>query len=252
MCGIYCSLSQSQHILPSKIELELLQKRGPDACNTVRRVVPAQDGVTFRYLTFCSTVLSLRGDHVVQQPCEDSSSTSLLCWNGEAWRYDGKDILGSDAQFIFDLLLEAVKETSSDDDRATSTSDTSMNRILSVLSKISGPFAFVFYDGRGQRVFFGRDVLGRRTLLTTTASDGSIIISSVSGDFTNTTWGEVEADGIYTFDIVDQTKSSQDVAEILSQDYEILATESERITWSPKDCDTSKPRKLVLISRIKS
>lgn len=252
MCGIYCSLSQSQHIVPSKTELELLQKRGPDACNTVRRVVPAQDGVTYRYLTFCSTVLSLRGNHVVPQPCEDSFSTSLLCWNGEVWRYDGKDILGNDAQFIFDRLLESAKGTSSGADPESFASDASTNRILSVLSKISGPFAFVFYDDRSQRIFYGRDVLGRRTLLTTTASDGSIIISSACGDSTNITWGEVEADGIYIVDIIDQKKLSRDASAILSQDHEILASKSERITWSPRDCDTSKPRKLVLISRIKS
>ena len=252
MCGIYCSLSQSQHILPSATELELLQKRGPDACNTVRRVVPAQDGVTYRYLTFCSTVLSLRGNHVVPQPCEDPFSTSLLCWNGEAWRYDGKDVLGNDAQFIFDLLLESATGTSSGVDPATLASDASMNRVLSVFSKISGPFAFVFYDGRSQRIFYGRDVLGRRTLLTTTASDGSIIISSVCGDSTNTTWGEVEADGIYIFDIVDQKSLSRDVSEVLSQDHEILAAKSERVTWSPRKGDRSQPRQLVLISRIKS
>lgn len=251
MCGIYCSLSNSQHILPSKTELELLHKRGPDACNTVRRVVPTQDRVTFRYLTFCSTVLSLRGTYVVQQPLEDPSSSSLLCWNGEAWRYDGKDILGNDAQFIFDLLLESAKGTSSGADAALFAPDASLTRILSVLSKISGPFALVFYDDRSQRIFYGRDVLGRRTLLTTTASDGSIVISSACGDSTNTIWDEVEADGIYIVDVFDRKKLSRDIPDILSQDHEILAFKRERITWLPKDCDASNPSKLVLITRIK-
>ncbi|KAL8795255.1 MAG: hypothetical protein Q9195_002266 [Heterodermia aff. obscurata] len=201
MCGIYCSISDGQHVLPSKTEIDLLELRGPDLCNTIRRTVNRPSSTGRHYLTFCASVLSLRGSHVVQQPLEDSVSESLLCWNGEAWRYDGKEVQGNDAQLIFHHLLEAAKGASAGPDLATSDRRESLGRVLSVVSMISGPFAFVFYDSRSRRILFGRDILGRRALLTTTAIDGSVIISSVSGDSTSDDWKEVEADGIYIIDI---------------------------------------------------
>ena len=247
MCGIYCSISNGQHVSPSKTELDLLKHRGPDSCNTIRRAVHGSSRTGVHYLTFCASVLLLRGSQVVQQPLEDSVSGSLLCWNGEAWRYNGEEVQGNDAQVIFNLLLEAARRTSTGDDVASSDLQESLGRVLSVVSMISGPFAFVFYDGRSKRILFGRDILGRRALLTTTAVDGSMIISSVSGDSVSDDWKEVEADGIYIIDI-DCRPDSNDVANTFSHDDILLAQTPKRFPWLPRDCDASLSRTLVLFS----
>ena len=247
MCGIYCSISDGQHVLPSKTEHNLLKLRGPDSCNTIRRTVYGHSSTNPHYLTFCASVLSLRGSHLVQQPIEDPVSESLLCWNGEAWRYDGKEVQGNDAQFIFHLLLEAAKEASAGAGVASSDLEGSVGRVLSVVGMISGPFAFVFYDSRSKRILLGRDILGRRALLTTTATDGNIIISSVSGDSTSDDWKEVEADGIYIIDL-DCRSDSNDVANTFSHDNARLAQKPKRFPWLPGDCDASLSRILVLFS----
>ena len=247
MCGIYCSISDVQYVLPSRTELNLLKHRGPDSCNTIQRAVRGCSATNPRYLTFCASVLSLRGSHMVQQPLEDSVSDSLLCWNGEAWRYNGEKVQGNDAQAVFNLLLEAARGTSTGADVANSDLQESLGRVLSVVSLISGPFAFVFYEGRSKRILFGRDILGRRALLTTTATDGSVTISSVSGDSTSDDWKEVEADGIYIIDI-DSRSDSNDVANTFSNDNALLAQKPKRSPWLPRDCDASLPRTLVLFS----
>ena len=247
MCGIYCSISDGQHVLPSETELNLLKVRGPDSCNTIRRTVRGRSSTNRYYLTFCASVLSLRGLQVVQQPLEDPVSESLLCWNGEAWRYAGEEVQGNDAQVIFHLLLEAAKGASAGADGARSDSREAFSRVLSVVSMISGPFAFVFYDSRSKRILFGRDILGRRALLTTTAIDGTVIISSVSGDSTSDGWKEVEADGIYIIDF-DCRSDSNDIANTFSHDNARLAQNPKRFPWLPRDCDASLLRTLVLFS----
>lgn len=244
MCGIFFSISHHRHVLPSEAELELLKKRGPDSCKTIQRVVHGKSRIAPHYLTFCSTVLSLRGTHLVQQPLQDPSSESLFCWNGEAWSYEGKAIEGNDAQVVFNLLLEAAEGTFPCAD-----GEVPLSRALCVFSKISGPFAFLFYDARSQRIFFGRDVLGRRALLTTITDDGSILISSVGGDSTPNAWEEVEADGIHVIEIdIDCRKNITDITDDFSQNDELLAYEPKQMPWSPGNCDSFASRTLVLSS----
>ena len=247
MCGIYCSISDGQHVLPSEAELDLLKFRGPDSCHTIRRTAHGRSSTNRQYLTFCASVLSLRGSHVVQQPLEDPVSESLLCWNGEAWRYDGEEVQGNDAEAIFHLLLEAAQGASADVGAPSTDFRESLGRVLSVVSMISGPFAFVFYDSRNKQILFGRDILGRRALLSTTAIDGSVIISSVSGGSASNDWKEIEADGIYIIDI-DCRSDSNDVANTFSHDNARLAQKPKRYPWLLRDCDASLSRTLVLSS----
>ncbi len=41
-------------------------------------------------------------------------------------------------------------------------------RIQTIISRLSGPFSFILYDQLTQYIWFGRDVIGRRSLLTRT------------------------------------------------------------------------------------
>jgi asparagine synthetase B (glutamine-hydrolysing) len=198
MCGIFCSTSRRSSVQPSPELQELLGNRGPDS--TGERVV-AVDGL---FVTFYSTVLSLRGDTTVRQPLQKATSDSGLCWNGEAWTIDGQPTLGNDTEQVFDLLLEATRQPT----QATTRTEEALARARTISafnSRIAGPYAFVFYDAGNGMLFFGRDFLGRRSLLTKTTDDGDVIISSVTDAPSSAGWAEIEADGVYCLDLLTET-----------------------------------------------
>ena len=185
MCGIHASISRDGPQPPSQDLKKLLCFRGPDYIGNTEDLVKSE-GYT-DYLSFTSTVLALRGDHVTTQPFVDQSSGSVLCWNGEAWRF-GSNLVGdrNDGEILFNLLVHAAATEKVED----ATAD-----VLKVLQTISGPFAFVFWDQAHHSLFFGRDRLGRRSLLHSITSS-SIELSSTS-DPGRGVWKEVEADAIY-------------------------------------------------------
>ena len=206
MCGIYFSCSEEGYVLPSGGVLNCLKRRGPDHSQVVRQTIERPkhaDSAWDRtsYLTTVSTVLSLRGEHVVRQPLEDVSSGSLLCWNGEAWKISGTILDGSDVQMIFGLLLKATEGQTVKNNYSRIAHTESLQAVFNVFASISGPYSFVFYDGNCQRVFYGRDVLGRRSLLASTSENGSIIISSICNGSVSENWIEVEANGMYMLDL---------------------------------------------------
>ena len=198
MCGIFFSYSRNQPIPPSYACLECLRKRGPDSYSTVSCGSVLTDNAPQDLLgeleanpislDIVSTVLSLRGDVVVSQPLKDPESGSLLCWNGEAWSIQGKTVDGNDAEAILNLLTRAVRETSYEQ---------ALSRIVSIISDISGPFAFVFYDALHHCVFFGRDALGRRSLAIRDTLPEGVVVSSICDTMDFKVWSEVEADGMY-------------------------------------------------------
>lgn len=195
MCGIFFSLS-SKSTPPTQETRTLLEKRGPDSIQThaVCTRTKAQDGVSepqTHHLTFISTVLALRGDHVYSQPLVDPVTQSVLCWNGEAWKIAGEWVSGNDTELVFDLFLRAVRG-----DR-----ETASHRLADAVASISGPFAFVLYDAVHSRLFFSRDCLGRRSLLQGFEKDGSLKICSLCDGTSSTNFEEVGFSGIYVIDL---------------------------------------------------
>ncbi|KAK3168806.1 hypothetical protein OEA41_005254 [Lepraria neglecta] len=172
MCGIFFSYSQKEHEAPSEKLLDDLRKRGPDSVGTRSRTASLERTTTQLEskeqtcnLNFVSTVLSLRGECIVGQPLEDSKSGSLLCWNGEAWRIGNEIVQGNDAEAVFSLLLNAAQSCNVNASDGLFSYDQSKQNIFKTIATITGPYAFVFYDAQSARVFYGRDALGRRSLL---------------------------------------------------------------------------------------
>ena len=157
--------------------------------------------------------------------------------------------MGNDAQLVFNLLLEASNEKPADADAACIDYDPPSRRVLAVLRSISGPFAFLFYDSRAQRIFFGRDILGRRALLTTVRGDGGMQISSVCDDCRPGAWEEVEADGLRVLDI-DRTINSKQLADNLSRHHQPPIYKPRYIPWSPRESHASLSNILVLCSYV--
>jgi asparagine synthetase B (glutamine-hydrolysing) len=184
MCGIYASLSQSDPIFPSHDLTQLLCNRGPDHIGET--TAATQDGNVA--LLFLSTVLALRGGHIAAQPLISTLTGSTLCWNGEAWNISHAAVEGNDGEAVLALLASNAPRDSA---------SKAMAHVLGILQSISGPFAFVFYDKPHDLLYFGRDRLGRRSLLyNVEETSGAVIFSSIA-DSASTAWREVEADGIY-------------------------------------------------------
>ncbi|KAJ5393642.1 uncharacterized protein N7487_011283 [Penicillium crustosum] len=196
MCGIFFSLSSSTPTPSTQETCNLLQKRGPDSykTHTTQKDIHAQDGVSpplSYYLTFTSTVLSLRGDHVYTQPLVDPSTQSVLCWNGEAWKIAGERVQGNDTEHVFKLFLQAVGGDQKD----------SVKRMTEAIASLSGPFAFVFYDAVNSRLFYSRDCLGRRSLLEGFDENGNLKICSICDSASVDCFKEVGTEGVCTIDL---------------------------------------------------
>ena len=210
MCGIFFCCSSHMYRDISAEEAEHVKRRGPDSFavlsvginrygDQVREHTKSSDQDLF--LTFVSSVLSLRGEHTTKQPLQDAAKQFVLCWNGEAWKCKGSIIQGNDAQTVFDALCNASMSHSQS---LVGGQDRALQAQLDVLSSLSGPFAFVFYDSLNRRVLFGRDVLGRRSLLFR-RNEADIWLTSVSDDSVGSVWEEVEADGFYVLSLSPRT-----------------------------------------------
>ncbi|RWA10285.1 hypothetical protein EKO27_g4830 [Xylaria grammica] len=196
MCGIHATITT---LTDSGLSPELRQSlinRGPDHLGEAQRELPCELPCADRdrrlRLYFTSTVLALRGDHIAKQPLEESTGVgSVLCWNGEAWRIDGRPVRGNDGETIFSTLQSST----------SSSREIRDVHVLDVLRSIEGPFAFVYYDFVAGRVYYGRDRLGRRSLLIkTSGSTESITLSSIASVPTDG-WEEVSSDGIWSIDL---------------------------------------------------
>lgn len=143
----------------AQIESKLSQ-RGPDHVQRIvrsSRMAVALSGSHQSHwrLELFSAVLHLRGEALVAQPVVDAQS-NVLCWNGEVFGYDQQhDAVpeaASDTLFLAQELLAASSQPTA--------------AILSVFKRIQGPFAVVWLHEASQRVYFGHDRFGRRSLLS--------------------------------------------------------------------------------------
>lgn len=184
MCGILFTISPTAGApAPSPSLSALISRRGPDSTRTHSATFGSYT------LTFTSSVLSLRGTHITPQPLVDPATGSVLCWNGEAWRI-GEDALVpgvNDGEEVFKLLLAAGAGRG----------------LKEALEVIRGPYALVYFDAVAGRVWFGRDALGRRSLLCRESGKGwekGFMVASVGDERAG--WSEVEADGLRWLDLV--------------------------------------------------
>ncbi|ROT41322.1 cytoplasm protein [Sodiomyces alkalinus F11] len=192
MCGIHAIVTHDGIPTLSDSLRRSLANRGPDHFGQVETRVNGKQGARLS-LAFTSTVLALRGDHVTPQPFHDASTGSVLCWNGEAWKLAGQAVEGNDGEAVLARLLAAAADDDDDDD------DAGGEAVLDVLRCIEGPFAFIFFDKPSSRLFYGRDRLGRRSLLVN-RDDSGFVLSSVA-ETASPGWFEVEADGIYVVNL---------------------------------------------------
>ena len=257
MCGIYLGLSRTCHISPSQNLTRLLRQRGPECCRVqqFQSDIPIPAVRTAHKDQICMTaaasVLPLRGDHVYSQPIT-SPDGSFLCWNGEAWRIDGTDVVGNDSIQVFALLTAvAVGVQSSESTMSGSVPAGGEHnvRVAKAMRRVSGPYAFIFFDAQHQTLFFGRDCLGRRSLLRGVTLSGSFILSSVADrELQDVAWEEVESGGIHVLDLSIYRDSGASIKETLTAKNE--HTEMPYIvTLTPSSLDPASEVSIPLINR---
>ncbi|CAG8445156.1 893_t:CDS:10 [Acaulospora morrowiae] len=157
-------------------------------------------------MEFYGAVLHLRGKSVIKQPLVNGDQDVLL-WNGEI--FDGLEVPAGENDTAH--LFKALKENSDDSDY----------NILSVLQKIEGPYSIIYWQSLKRKLWFGRDCLGRRSLLWHIPShkDPNFLLTSVGCKipdgpddiFTTPYLQEVPANGIYCIDV--DTMLSSDPSE---------------------------------------
>lgn len=179
-------MSKTSQIYPNHEMKQLLSQRGPDYLGEAEAEIHGGSGTVS--LSFTSTVLALRGGHLALQPLVDPLTGSILCWNGEAWKIGEELVEGNDGEAILDLLISRTCSLSASD---------SVSGVLDIMYSISGPFAFVYFDKVHELLYFGRDCLGRRSLLLNVEKTSTTVqFSSIAGTIDGS-WIEVEADGVY-------------------------------------------------------
>ncbi len=163
--------------------LHLLARRGPDVQQTLNFHLHEHHDGAIGSLVLYGSVLSMRGPSPLAQPlvsgrCDreavvltricDSYMFSLhLLWNGEV--YSGIEIEadGNDGLAVLLALAEEYTHAHAIVSAGDFLKEFSQ-RACAVLSRLNGPFAFVLYDSATQCMWFGRDFVGRRSLLTRT------------------------------------------------------------------------------------
>ncbi|KND01498.1 uncharacterized protein SPPG_03298 [Spizellomyces punctatus DAOM BR117] len=148
--------------------------------------------------------LHLRGKEPVPQPIVDKQG-NVLCFNGEV--FGGLEVAPdeNDTEAFSRMLLTAVESSATVHDTE--------RRLLACISAVRGPWAMVYWQATTKRLYFGRDVLGRRSLLwqwRSNTEEQTLLLASVaalddvlaSNDL-DSSWEEVPADGLYCLQLKD-------------------------------------------------
>ncbi|CAG8539269.1 9713_t:CDS:10 [Diversispora eburnea] len=186
------------------------KNRGPDSQElfplSFKSSIFPNNGI---FMEFYGAVLHLRGERVIKQPFI-SDDQDILLLNGEI--FDGLNVPTGENDTI--QLIKALKENEKQD----CVTDKDDYCVLSILQKIEGPYSIVYWQNSKRKLWFGRDCLGRRSLLWNIPfADENFLLTSVGckipNEFLNTITTEsylqeVPADGIYCLNVGEMLSSN--------------------------------------------
>ncbi|XP_069839635.1 asparagine synthetase domain-containing protein 1 isoform X2 [Dendropsophus ebraccatus] len=179
MCGICCMVSLTADTVKPYIQEYInLCRRGPNSSHQLS----ATDNLYSCF--FSGHVLHLRGQ-LTPQPLQDPNGNIFL-WNGEI--FGGVDVpdIDNDTKVMFQYMASCDNDCD----------------IFSLLSKVQGPWAFIYYQKKTHDLWFGRDFFGRRSLLWRFGEtlEEAMCLTSVAElhcEADDTQWQEVPASGIF-------------------------------------------------------
>lgn len=163
-----------------------------------------------------SSVLSLRQPFITQPVM---GQDYILQFNGEL--YNEECLGANDTHFIAEKLNSELQ------------SDTLReNAVFSVVSLLDGEFAYVLTDVKENRIYFGKDFVGKRSLLYCVQEEG-ITISSVFLDRRQDVT-ECKSDCIHIYDLKEKTLSTKPYSELrTTQNRQKVIFRSTDVDFSP-------------------
>jgi asparagine synthetase B (glutamine-hydrolysing) len=207
---------------------DVLQRRGPDHQSLI--VVPTPQKVTL-----VATVLHLRGNIMMKQPLQFPWGS--LCWNGEIYQYiseDGPSLCEvpyeqSDTNVVARIVSNELAKATTNNKMST------LEAIAVAISRIwNGEFAFCILTET--TLYYGRDRLGRRSLLTCKdESSGLWQLSSVPTSF-DQSWQELIPGYVYEYKL--STHNVQSIPFITLPIYSTLENTNPNL-WKTKPDDIS-------------
>lgn len=129
---------------------------------------------------FAASVLWLQGKEATKQPIE--TDKSVLVYNGNLY---GITALANNSSNDTEILLENLEHSKD---------------VYLTLLEVQGPFAFIYLDKRSSKLYFGRDLYGRRSLLIGKQGD-NILLTSVACKAMQYDCIELPALGIFCYDL---------------------------------------------------
>ncbi|XP_065332212.1 asparagine synthetase domain-containing protein 1 [Cloeon dipterum] len=180
MCGIFCLFSSEKcceknnklQSLKSHFKSSILE-RGPDCSSELEFNLEGWNAYFF------ASVLGLQGAEITSQPATDEEG-NLLLWNGDV--FGGPTIPPATSDTTF--LSQSLQSTQG-----------SQKDIVNILSSVEGPWSFVYWNRATKELWFGRDPLGRHSLLWNAKCSSNLVLSSIGHRLTE--FEEVPAIGIF-------------------------------------------------------
>jgi len=172
MCGIGVFVNCE----PDYETVNSLKRRGPDFYRQETFTVAGQT------ITVVATVLSHQGDGIIAQPIV--TEDFIFLWNGEVYDHPNFE---PEKNVDTNWFFENVACRMSGEKPAG----------IEIMKEICGEFAFCTIDRRSGEISFGRDRLGRRSLLLY-AYDNQLILTSTSSGYH---FIELPADGFYKLNL---------------------------------------------------
>lgn len=160
MCGIFCLLQSGpkesiNHTILNTCT-ESIRRRGPDS---FKQLTVIEDCTT---CMFSASVLWTQGQSLTPQPIEDKTGNVLL-WNGDAYSLTSED---------------GIKNIDSkDSDSLQVLQRFSTCGVIKTLKHIQGPYSFIFLDRQNKQLWFGKDPIGRHSLLLKVNPSGLLVTS---------------------------------------------------------------------------
>ncbi|EPZ36691.1 hypothetical protein ROZALSC1DRAFT_29244, partial [Rozella allomycis CSF55] len=196
------------------------------------------------YLAITGAVLHLRGDSTVSQPLENERFVFL--WNGEVFGGLDVDERKGDTKAVFEFIQKF-------DDKIFD-----LNHLMDMFSNIQGPYAFILLDKLEKMLYFGRDFLGRRSLLINEKHySEEIIISSVGNGIRD--FKELPSTGIHSISLSnDISKNFVAYPKELVLNKEVLMDTPSELLWETTVNETllllteSMKKRILNIPNIKS
>lgn len=154
--------------------LPTLQKRGPDytelfSIKTSTTNSGTDNSVNPFTIEAAYSVLSIRGSasnasKISKQVSDAKASSTVLLFNGEIYEgFENQDESVSDTDRLHVLLNQTLAQKKD---------------ILQTLDALRGPWALIFWHEPTKRLYFGRDFLGRRSLMINVEAGSHVTITS--------------------------------------------------------------------------